>query len=103
MSDADAKKIIGLFQKRGVLMKRSQTEKNEAILEFVLEIVFTIIGLGVGFVVYSLLGIDVGENTDYEWLSFVGIVVILAFFGGIGALVRVVKRRSSKGKEEDET
>ena len=37
-------------------MKRSKTERTEAIIEAVLEILFTVIGLGVGFVVYSLLG-----------------------------------------------
>lgn len=84
-------------------MKRSKAERSEAILEFVLEIVFTIIGLGVGFVVYSLLGIHVNGQTDYEWLIFVGIVVFLVVLGGILALVEFVKKKIGKRKKEDDT
>ena len=82
-------------------MKRSKTERTEAILEFVLEIVFTIIGLGVGFLVYNLLGIDVGENTDYEWLSLVGIIVFLVVLGGILSLVEFIKKKNGKAKGKE--
>ncbi len=81
-------------------MKRSKFERSEAILEFVLEIVFAIIGLGVGFLVYNLLGINVGENTDYEWLSLVGIIVFLVVLGGILAVVEFVKKKIRKKKGE---
>ncbi len=81
-------------------MKRSKFERSEAILEFVLEIVFTIIGLGVGFLVYNLLGIDVGENTDYEWLSFVGVIAFFVVLGGILAVVEFVKKKIRKKKGE---
>lgn len=82
-------------------MKKSNFERSEAILEFVLEIVFAIIGLGVGFLVYNLLGINVGENTDYEWLSLVGIIVFLVVLGGILSLVEFIKKKNGKatGKE----
>ena len=84
-------------------MKRSKSEKNEAILEFVLEIVFTIIGLGVGFLVYNLLGIDVSEDTDYEWLIFIGIIVFFVILGSIVAIVEFVKKKIRKNKNEDNT
>lgn len=82
-------------------MKRNKFERSEAILEFVLEIVFTIIGLGVGFLVYNLLGIGVGENTDYEWLSLVGIIVFFVVLGGILSLVEFIKKKIGKAKGKE--
>ncbi len=85
-------------------MKRSKAERTEATIEFVLEIVLTLVGLGVGVVVYNLLGIDVGEHTDYEWLSLVGIIVIFMVLGGIGAIVNLIaKMRKKKDKDGEES
>lgn len=81
-------------------MKRSKTERTEAIIETVLEILFTVIGLGVGFVVYSLLGIDVGDHTNYDGLILVGLIAFFAFLIGIGAIINLIKKKTGKDGEE---
>ena len=66
-----------------------------------MEIFLTIIGIGVGALVYSLLGIKLGEHTDYERLSFVGIVAVFAVLGVIVAVLNLVGK-IKKGKDGDD-
>lgn len=82
-------------------MKRSKFKWNEDAIEAVMEIFLTIIGIGVGALVYSLLGIELGEHTDYEWLSFVGIVAVFAVLGVIVAVLNLVGK-IKKGKDGDD-
>ena len=82
-------------------MKKRKTDRSEAVIEAVLEIVLTLIALGIGTVVYCLLGIDVGENTNYDGLILVGLIVFFAIPAGVGAIINLIEKRKRKGRGGD--
>ncbi len=82
-------------------MKRSKSERNEAIIEAVLEIVLTLIGLGIGMILYRLLEIDIGADTNYDGLILVGLITFFAVLIGIGAIINLIKKKTRKDGEEN--
>ena len=82
-------------------MKKRKADKSEALIEAVMEIVLTLIALGVGTVVYCLLGIDAGENTNYDGLILVGLIAFFVMLAGVGAIINLTekKKRGKDGKK----
>ena len=74
-------------------MKKDKQRLREALLEGLLEIVLTLIFLGIGALIIRLFGVNLGSpNMDGDLILLLGIVVFLVVMGTIVALIQWFKK-----------
>ena len=77
-------------------MKIDKKEFLAALLEGLAEIIFTLIGFGIGALIVSLFGVNFeSSELDSDLLIFIGIVVILAILIAMCALVQCFKKKAN--------
>ena len=79
-------------------MKKDKKQIRSALLEALLELVLTVVCFGIGALIVHLFGVDLDSpNVDFELMILIGIVVPIAFFAIVFALVQWSKKMI-KGK-----
>lgn len=72
--------------------------KKEKLIEAIVEIVLTLLCLGIGLFVVGMFGVDIeSDNLDYDLITLFGLIIFFLTFGVICALVQWVKKKT-KGK-----
>ena len=75
-------------------MKNRQSKK-EALLEALLEIVFAVVGLGIGFLIINLFGGDAMEM-EADLLILIGTAVVFALICFVLILIHFIKKKKNK-------
>ena len=74
-------------------MKKDKKKIKEALLEGLVELIFTVLFFGIGAFIVSLFGVDLdAPNIDFDLLCLLGIVVPIVIFCAVCALVKWVKK-----------
>ena len=74
-------------------MKKDKKQIGWAILEALGELVLTLLCMAIGAVIVGMFGIDLtSENTDFDLITLLGLVVFFAILAGIGCLVHLLKK-----------
>ena len=82
-------------------MKFDKKKLSEGLLEGLLEIILSLAFFGIGAFIVSLFGVKIDSpELDGDLIILLGILVFAAVFGGIYALVRYFKKRSTKRKNK---
>ncbi len=72
--------------------------KKEKLIEAIVEIVLTLLCLGIGVFVVGMFGVDIeSDNLDYDLITLLGLIIFFLIFGVICALVQWF-RKKTKGK-----
>ena len=81
-------------------------------MEVLGELVLTLLCMAIGAVIVGMFGVDLtSENTDFDLITLLGLVVFFAVLASIGCLIHWIKKCLKKlvrqikknFKEEDET
>ena len=72
--------------------------KKEKLIEAIVELVLTLLCLGIGVFVVGMFGVDIeSDNLDYDLITLLGLIIFFLIFGVICALVQWFKKKT-KGK-----
>lgn len=72
--------------------------KKEKLIEAIVEIVLTLLCLGIGVFVVGMFGVDIeSDNLNYDLITLLGLIIFFLIFGVICALVQWFKKKT-KGK-----
>ncbi len=78
-------------------MKKDKQHIREALLEGVLEIVFTLLFFGIGAFIISLFGLDLDSpSIDFDLIVLIGIFVFFAALAAVCFLVTRIKKHLKK-------
>ena len=85
-------------------MKKDKKQLGGALLEGLGEIALTLIFFGIGALVIGLFGVKLDSpNIDGDFVILIGIVVPLAIFGAVFALVRWLKQIIGGNRKQNQT
>lgn len=74
-------------------MKKDKKQIGWAILEALGELVLTLLCMAIGAVIVGMFGVDLtSENTDFDLITLLGLVVFFAILAGIGCLIHLLKK-----------
>ncbi|MBQ7131788.1 MAG: hypothetical protein IJO29_04370 [Oscillospiraceae bacterium] len=72
--------------------------KKEKLIEAIVELVLTLLCLGIGVFVVGMFGVDIeSDNLNYDLITLLGLIIFFLIFGVICALVQWFKKKT-KGK-----
>ena len=80
-------------------MKRSKSERKETFMDALLELVITLVLVGLGALVLTLCDIDVGA-VDGDLLCIIG-VGVFALLGGVIWVAEILKKKKKPSKKSD--
>ena len=85
-------------------MKKDKKQIRGALMEALAEIALTLIFFGIGALVIGLFGVKLDSpNIDGDFVILIGIVVPLAIFGAVFALVQWLKQIIGGKRKQNQT
>lgn len=78
-------------------MKKQKPKFREAIIEALLELLVTLLCLGIGALILSLFGVDFSSpGLDWDLVVLLGCAVFIAVLVAVYALVQWIKNKKEK-------
>lgn len=81
-------------------MKRSKSERKEALMDALVELVVTVVLFGLGALVLALFDIDLGA-VDGDGIMLIGVGMI-ALLGGVVWVVEILKKKNKPSDKQDD-
>ena len=81
-------------------MKRSKSERKEALMDALVELVVTVVLFGLGALVLTLFDIDLGA-VDGDGIMLIGVGMI-AFLGGVVWVIEILKKKKKPSDKQDD-
>ena len=92
-------------------MKKDKKQIGWAVLEVLGELVLTLLCMAIGAVIVGMFGVDLtSENTDFDLITLLGLVIFFAILAIIGCLIhwikkiikKLVRQNKKNSKKKDE-
>lgn len=81
-------------------MKRSKSERKEALMDALLEVVVAVVLFGLGALVLSLFGVEL-DAVDGDTVLLIG-VGVMALLGAVVWVVEILKKKKKPSDKQDD-